>query len=160
MATSHYNTLTFVDKTGEPSTMTVFNDAITAVSLPGYLANLTDFRAKTNAITLGDNKRNTWVGDADDNAVDLAAQSNYSQRENKLLVTYKDTTTNEEYTLTIPTIDLSKLAFIPGAKDAVPLDASAEIIAWITSFETLASPPEAPGNAVEVLKLRFVGRNS
>lgn len=162
MATTHYNTMTFIDETAEKSGFTVFNDAITAVSLPGFLAQLTTFRAATNAIVLGNNTRNTWVGDADDNG-DALPGNNYAQRENKLRVVYRDTTTLEEYEITIPTIDLALLTFIPGAKDYVQFSGAgvnAAITAWVTAFEAIASPPEAPGNNVVVVKMQFVGRNS
>lgn len=160
MTTTHYNTVTILDRTGETSNFTVYNDAITAVSIEGFLAQLTDFRAKCQALSVGAIIRTTWVGDADDTPVDAATLSNLAQRENKLLVTYEDTTTHEKYNLTIPAIDLTKLAFVPGAKDAVRLDSSAAITAWIAAFEALASPPEDMTHAVKVLKMRFVGRNS
>lgn len=159
MATTHYSTQTFIDATGETSTMKVYNDAITAVSLPGFLTDFGDFKTKTAAITRGEITRTTWVGDADETG-NTAPSDQLAQRENKLLVTYRDTTTNEKYTLTVPTIDLTLLTFIPGGKDAVAIPTAGPLFDWITSFETLASPPEAPGNAVEVIALRFVGRNT
>lgn len=154
--------MTFIDQTGEKSGFTVYNDAITAVSLPGFLAQLTDFRAKTVALVLGNNTRNTWVGDADDNG-DALPGNNYAQRENKLRVVYRDTTTLEEYELTIPTVDLALLTFIPGGKDFVQFSGAgvnAAVTDWVTSFEALASPPENPTHNVQVVKMQFVGRNS
>lgn len=162
MATTHYNTMSFLDETDEVSSFTVYNDAITAVSIAAFLAQLTDFRAKTVAITLGTNLRNTWVGDADDNGRVLPG-NNFAQRENKLRVVYQDDTTLEQYEITVPTIDLALLEFIPGAKDYVQFagaGVNAAITDWVTSFEALASPPENPGNAITVLKMQFVGRNS
>lgn len=162
MPTTHYNTMTYLDKTGEKSTFTVFNDAITAVSLPGYLAQLTDFRAKTEALLLGTNVRNTWVGDADKNAEVLPA-SNYAQRENKLRVIYVGDTTGDEFEITLPTIDLALLTFIPGGKDYIQISGAgvnAAITDWITSFEAIASSPDDPAESVTVIKMQFVGRNS
>ena len=160
MTTTHYSTMTFTDKTGEPTTVKIYNDAVTALSIAAYLAQLGTLRTATGAITLGAQSRATWVGDADDTPVDTSALPNTAQRENKLLVTYEDTTTHEQYQLSIGTIDLTKLSFVPGAKDAVLLTAPTEIVDWITAFEAIASPPEAPANGVKVLKMRFVGRNS
>jgi len=162
MPTTHYNTMSYLDKTGEVSGFTVFNDAITAVSLPGYLANLTDFRAKTEALLLGTNIRNAWVGDADANAAVLPA-SNYAQRENKLRVIYVGLITGKDYELTLPTIDLSLLTFIPGGKDYIQISGAgvnAAITDWIASFEALASTPDDPAEGVDVIKMQFVGRNS
>jgi len=160
LTTTHYNTMTFTDKTGETTTVTIYNDAVTAVNIAGYLGQLTTLRDATDDIVIGGQSRATWVGDADDTPIDVSTLSNLAQRENKLLVTYEDTTTHETYTLSIGTIDLTKLLFVPGGKDAVSLTSSAEIIAWIAAFEAIASPPEDPAHNVKVLKLRFVGRNS
>ena len=162
MPTSHYSTLTYKDATGESSTMKVYNDAITALSIGGFLAQLGALKTATDAITLGNRTRSSWVGDYD-TISDDPATDNYAQRENKLLVSYKDTTTNEVYQLTIPTIDLALLTFIPGAKDAVQFagaGVNAAVTDWVTAFEAFASPPENPGNGVEVVAMRFVGRNT
>lgn len=162
MATEHYSTMSYRDKTGETSSFTIYNDAITAVSIAAFLAQLTTFRAKTEALLLGFNYRNTWVGDADINGADLPA-SNYAQRENKLRVLYKDTTTGEVFELTLPTIDLSKLTFIPGAKDFIQFAGAgvdAAITEWVTAFEAIASPPSDMTHNVQVTGMQFVGRNS
>lgn len=160
MPTTHFNTMTYTDKTGESTTVKIYNDAVTAVSIAGYLTQLGTLRAATDAITLGQRSRSTWVGDADDSPVDTSTLPNTAQRENKLLVTYEDTTTHEHYQLTIGTLDLTKVEFVPGGKDAIRLDAPTEIVDWITAFEAIASPPEAPANGVNVISMRFVGRNS
>lgn len=160
MATNHYSTITHTDKTGESTTVKIFNDAITAVNIAGYLTQLGTLRSAIDAITLGAATRLTWVGDADDNPVDPATLSNLAQRENKLLVTYEDSTTKERYTLSIGTFDLSKAVFTPGAGDAMLLTSPQEIVDFITAFEAIGSPPENPGNGVNVIALRFVGRNS
>jgi hypothetical protein len=162
MATTHYSTLTYKDATGESSTMKVYNDAITALSIGGFLTQLGAFKTATDALVLGNRTRSAWIGDYDTLSNDPAS-NNYAQRENKLLVSYKDTTTDEEYELTIPTVDLALLTFIPGAKDAVQFagaGVNAAVTAWVTAFEAFASPPEAPGNAVQVTAMRFVGRNT
>jgi hypothetical protein len=160
MTTTHYNTIGITDKTGETTHTTIYNDAVTAVSIAGFLAALTTLRSTIDAITLGAQTRNTWVGDADVVPVDVSTLSNLAQRENKLLITYEDTTTHEQYTLSIGTLDLTKVTFVPGAKDAVLLTAPAEMVAFIAAFEAIASPPEDGTHNVKVLKARFVGRNS
>jgi hypothetical protein len=159
MPTLHYNTMTYVDKTNEVSSVTIYNDAITAASLPGYLTQLGALRTATDAITLGGRVRGTWVGDADETLVDPSTLPNQAQRENKLLVVYENATTNKRFQLTIPTLDLSIVTFVPGGKDAI-LMTTPEIAAWITAFEAIASPPDDPAAGVNVLEMRFVGRNS
>ena len=162
MPTTHYNTLSYLDQTDEVGSFTVFNDAVTAVSLPGYLAQLTTLRAATDAITLGTPLRNTWVGDADANERVLPG-NNFAQRENKLRVIYTGNTTGKEFELSIPTIDLALLTFIPGGKDFIQISGAgvnAAITAWIAAFEAIASSPDDPAENVTVQKMQFVGRNT
>lgn len=159
----HKSTLTYRDATGESSTVTIYNDAITAVSIAGFLTDFGNLQTATDAITLGVRAKQSWVGD--DTIVSNALPTDKAaQRESKLLVQYQDTTNEKPYILTIPTIDPDILVFLPGAGDAVAfLDAngaSAEIQAWVTAFEALASPPDDPTHNVEVIGMRFVGRNS
>lgn len=158
MATTHESTLSYMDATGETTTFTVYNGPITALTIAAYLTELGALRAATEALTLGNKSVYTWTGDRDQFFA-VPATDPAAQRESKLLVTYKDNTTSKPHSLAIGTIDFSKLTFVPGAKDAVPLDASAEIIAWITAFQAIAKAPDT-GNAVTVTKLRFVGRNT
>lgn len=158
----HKSKLTYGDATHETSSVEIYNDAITALSIAGYLTQLTAFTNATDAIVLGVRRQNSWTGD-------LTVVSNSwptdpaAQREAKLLVDYQDTTTEEAFTLTIPTIDFSKLVFVPGGGDNVLFageDANEDIVAWVTAFEALASPPRDPSHNVEVIGMRFVGRNS
>jgi len=158
----HKTVLSYGDATEESSSLTVFNGAVTAVSIGGYLTNVSDLQAKTDAITLGVRRKNTLIMDdttvSNDWPTDPAAQ-----RESKLLVNYRDTTTQKPYTLTIPTIDFSKLVFVPLAGDAVLFsgaDANADIVAWVTSFETIARAPDNDTHTVEVTGMRYVGRNT
>lgn len=156
------NTLSFRDSTGESSSMTVFFDEITALSLPGLLTQLGAFANATLAITLGELARNSW---GEHSVVSNATPSNpAAQRESKLLVQYQGAVTQKPYTLTIPTIDPSRLVFLPGAGDAVAFKlangAHADIIAWVAAFEALASAPDDEAENVIVTGMRFVGRNT
>jgi len=154
--------MSFLDETDEVGSFTVYNDAVTAVSIAGYLTQLTDFRAKVNALTLGTNLRNTWVGDADDNARELPG-NNYAQRENKLRVIYQGNTSGKEFEISIPTVDLALLTFIPGGKDYVQFEGAgvnAAVTQFVTAFEAIASSPEDPAEGVTIVKMQFVGRNS
>lgn len=154
--------LSYRDATGEIGTMKVFFNEITAISLPGLLADIGDLTTATDAITLGIRAKESW-GEvtivSNDTPTNPAAQ-----REAKLLVQYRGVTTEAPYTLTIPSVDFSTLVFLPGGGDAVAFTsangASAAIIAWVTAFEALASAPDDEAEAVEVVGMRFVGRNS
>lgn len=158
----HVATLKYGDATEENSTMEVFVGPITALSLPGFLTQFGDFQTKTDAIVLGTRRAQSWIGDR--TTVTNAYPTNpAAQRESKLLVQYQDATTEKPYTLTIPTIDYSKLVFIPGGGDAVIFSgaaANADIAAWVTSFEAMAKAPDDPTHGVTVVGMRFVGRNT
>lgn len=158
----HKSILTYRDATEETSPMTVYNGAITAISIGGFLTNLTALQTATDAITLGVRAKTSWVGD--DTTVSNAVPSNpAAQRESKLLVKYQDDTNEKPYTLTIPTVDFSKLVFVPGGGDAVLFtgdDANADIKAWVTAFEAIGRAPDDDTHTVTVTGMRYVGRNS
>jgi len=158
----HKSSITYGDATEETSTMELFNGPITALTIAGFLTAFGNLQTATDAITLGTRRKQSWTGDlttvSNDWPTDPAAQ-----REAKLRVTYQDTTTEEEFTLTVPTIDFSVLVFVPGGGDAVVFagaGASTEITEWVTAFEALAKSPRNSANAVEVTGMRFVGVNS
>jgi len=158
----HKSRIVYGDVTEEKSAVEIFNGAITAVSIAGFLTNFGTFQTATDAITLGTRMQQSWIGD-------LTTVSNAwptdkaAQRESKLLVDYMDDVTQEPFTLTIPTIDFSKLNYVPGGGDAVLFQAPgahADIIAWVTAFEAIARSPRNDLNTVTVTGMRYVGRNT
>jgi len=158
----HKSRIVYGDATEETSAMEIFNGAITALSIGGFLTNFGALQTATDAITLGTRRQQSWIGDlttvSNEWPTDKAAQ-----RESKLLVTYRDTVTEEEFILTIPTVDFDKLNFVPGGGDAVIFEgagAHADIVAWVTAFEAIARTPRSDANAVEVVGMRYVGRNT
>jgi len=157
----HKSRITYGDVSQESSNVEVYNGAITAVSLPGFLTQFGAFQTATDAITLGTRRSQAWIGDLTTVSNDWPTDK-YAHRENKLLVTYRDTVTEEEFILTIPTIDGSKLNYVPGGGDAVQFEgegASSEIVSWVAAFEAFGRTPRSDANAVEVTGMRFVGRN-
>jgi len=159
----HRGTISLRDATDEIGRFDYYYDAVTALSIGGFLTENGAFVTATNAITIGQIAQTVWSGDV--TTVSNATPSDQSaQRESKLLVQYQDTTTEKPYTLTIPTIDYSLLHFMTGAGDQVAFleadGATDEIVAWVTAFETLCSPPDQPTHNVEVIGMRYVGRNS
>jgi hypothetical protein len=132
------------------------------VSIAGFLADLGDLQAATGAITIGTIRQQSWIGD-------LTTVSNAwpadraAHRENKLLVTYQDNVTEKPYNLTIPTIDFTKLNFIPEGGDAVYFtapNANADIVTWVAAFEALSRAPDDDTHNVTVIGMRYVGRNT
>jgi hypothetical protein len=161
MASTYYITISMLDATGETSNFTVFHDEVTAVSLPGLLTEYTNLIAATQALGFNNVSKTLAVLQADNKGIAVPT-TKYAQRENKLLFTYKstDTAKDKKYQIAVPCVDLNKLTFVPGGKDAVLLTTT-EVAAWITAFKAMASTPDDPNdNSVDVLSARFVGRNS
>lgn len=157
----HKSRITYGDVTEETSSMELYNGAITAVSIGGFLTDFGNLQTATDAITLGTRRSQSWIGDLT-TVSNLWPTDKNAHRENKLLVTYRDDVTEEEFILTVPTIDGEQLNFVPGGGDAVQFagaGASATIIAWVTAFEAIARTPRSDANTVTVTGMQFVGRN-
>lgn len=155
MATTHYNTITYIDRSGEKSTVKVHNGSITALTIAAYLDQLDDLRTATDAITLGVRTGQTWVGDADILAA-APPTNEFAQRELKWLVRYENAVSHNIYTMEIPTADPTG-RLQPGS-DKVNL-AQTEVAAWIAAFEAIARSPENDVDGVNVLDITLVGRN-
>lgn len=158
----HVSRINYGDVSHESSGFEVFNGAITALSIAGFLTQFGALQTATDGITIGTRRSQSWIGDRTtvSNAwpTDPAAH-----RENKLMVKYQDVVTEEPFDLTIPTIDFTKLNFIPEGGDAVYFEgdnASDEIKAWVAAFEAMAKSPRDPANGVEVIRMTYVGRNT
>lgn len=150
------------DKTNEITTHTVYTGEITALTIAGLLPQLGAYNTAVNNLTLGVLAKTRW-GEETILSNDPAAL-NTAQRENKLLVTYRDAVTEKSYQLSIGTIDLTVLHFIPGAGDNVAFleadGATDEVLAWVTAFVAMAKSPDNEANSVEVIAMKYVGRNS
>lgn len=155
---NHYTVTTMRDKTDEKSSFKLYNGAITAGTIAGFLTQYAALKTAIDALCLGVLAKDMWVGDSTELDASLPA-SNYAQRENKLLVTYKGNTTEKIFTATLPTVDLALLTFTPGGKDAVSLTVGAEVIALIAAIEAMGRTPDDDTETIEVIGLRFVGRN-
>jgi len=158
----HVSGISYRDATDEVGSFEFFHGAITTTSIAGFLTNFGALQTATDAITLGVRSSQFWTGDR--TTVSNAIPTNpAAQREARLRVKYMDDVTEQQYTLTIPTIDFSKLVFVAGGKDAVVFSgagANADIVAWVTAFETIARSPDSDLNTVTVVKMRFIGQNS
>lgn len=154
----HYASLTFLDATGEKTNTNFPHGAITAANLPGYLTAYGTFRAAVEGITRGTLHKERIV--MDDTLISNSIPANPdAQREDKILVVYRDTTTNKKYTLTIGTLDRQVVQFVPGGGDAIDLTAPAAVATFVSEFQAFCHPPDAPANAVEIVQMRVVGRN-
>jgi len=158
----HKSRILLGDVSHESSAVEVYNGAVTAVSIGGFLTNLTALQNAIAGLTIGTIRQQSWIGD-------LTTVSNAwptdpaAHRENKLLIDYQDDVTQEPFTLTIPTIDFTKLVFVPMGGDAVFYEgalASAELVAFVTAFEDIGRSPRNDQNTVTVIGARYVGRNT
>lgn len=156
----HYATWTIVDYSDESSPLKVFNGAVTATSIAGYVTDLGSFRTLTQNLVLGTVSKEMWVGDNTLISQVLPTDPD-AQRERKGLVTYVGATTNKVYTLTIPTIRTKTTGgaslIVPGT-DLFNLTL-APVAPWVAGFESLARTPDDDTEAVTVQSIRLVGRN-
>jgi len=82
--------------------------------------------------------------------------SPYAQRELKWLVSYVGDTSGKTFTVEIAAPDITDN--VAPNTDIADLS-STDWAAWVTAFEAVAKAP-ATGNAVAVLGMRYVGRNT
>lgn len=154
-------TFSLKDETGEVGQVTVGIPAINVGSIVDVLADVTALKTAIDNITLGTMYQVSW-GDRDTESNALPG-NNAAQRESKLLVQYRDATTQQPFTVTIPTIDPADLVFLPGAGDAVAWEAgngaTADMIAFAAAFVEAVRARDT-GNLVEITGMRYVGRNT
>lgn len=155
MATSHYNTVTFVDYSGEKSTVTTLNGSITAITIVAFLAQFGTLKTALEGITKGVIVGSSWVGDKDTLAATPPTDV-FAQRELKWLVRYENVVSHKIYTLEIPTADPTD-RLLPQSDKADLADT--EIAAFIAAFEAVGRSPENDVDGVNVLDITLVGRN-
>jgi len=150
-------TYQFRDKTGEVKSVPFNVGAITALTIAGILVGLGLLEDALDDITLGVRSKTTL---AMENVVsNEKAASAYAQVESQLLVSMWGAVTEAPFSIRIPTIDASKLAFVDGADDLVDIGAgaTAETTALIEAIEDIVVTPWDDSEGVVVKSLRFVG---
>lgn len=156
----HYSVLTIADYSREKSNMKVYNGAITALSLPGFLTDLAALEAATQALILGTHQDTMWVGDKTQLASTFPTDPD-AQRERKALVVYEGNTTHDVFTLTIPAVRTKTGAgatLLNAGSDEFNL-AHALVSPWVTAFQTIGRSPNNDAENVTVISMRLVGRN-
>lgn len=114
-----------------------------------------------NAIVLGLPRLNRWVNTVVVNANPAKSAIDQSAvREIKLKFLYIDNTTQQRYECTIPTLNLTKVVYLPLiGNDAVSLSSPTEMTNLITAFQGVIVAP-ATGNPVTIIAAEVVGRNN
>lgn len=159
---AHLSSFTLLDYSNEKSNVRLYNGAITSVNIAAFLTEFGQMRDAIDLITSGTIHKEAWIGD--ETLLSNTLPTNpFSQRELKWLVQYRDTTSNNLYTITLPTADPSGVdgggdpRLVPGTDLANT--ANADIAAFITRFNSFARSPEADDHLVAVTEIRLVGRN-
>lgn len=151
----HLSQFRIRDYSDEYSNVSLFNGAITAVSIAGFLTEFGDLRDAIAAIILGNVAQESWIGDRT-TVNDVRPASTFAQRELKWLVEYHGDTTLKKFTLTIPTADPTG-RLIAGT-DLADLSET-DMAAFVAAFETTARSPDDDTETVTVDAVRLVGRN-
>lgn len=146
-----------LDATKQRRSFRVFYGEVTAISLPGLLANLGDLTAAVDALTIGTLAKTNFS--IVETVISNTLPTNKgAQVGSRLLVQYQDATTEEPFSLNIPTIDYSKLNFVPGGGNAVIFagaGASTEVADFVTAFEAVAKSPHDDTHDVVVTGMRY-----
>lgn len=159
MPAQHPISYGILDQSDEVGTMTVYTGPITVGTIGSYLSQWGALKTAINALVLGAPKRETLVIDSTDFAP-VRPTNTMAQREFGLRVSYRGNTTGKKYSVTIPSYDGSKITAL---KDEVIITApgvTSEVTAFINAFQTLCKSPDDDTEAVTVLGIKIVGRNS
>jgi len=158
------------DHSKEVGSSTIHVGSVTAVSLPGLLSDIDDYKTAFDAIVIGTLKYDMLTAFKTPISTLTPVDPN-AQRERKFLVTYADTqaffdpptnaipnaTFGRVFNFEIPTADFELTGLFPTNTDECSL-AQTEIAAFVTAFETIARSPG--GGTVTVLGITGVGRNT
>lgn len=106
-------------------------------------------------ITIGAVQKNETVYARNQLSTSPAA-SQLAQRENKWLMRYHDATTNQKFSLSVGTADLTAL---PNNEEFLDLTAG-DGLALKTAFEAVVVSPANSSNATVLDSVQFVGRSS
>jgi len=162
-------TVGFLDFSDENSNSSVNVGAVTAVSLPGLLTQISAYVTAIDAITLGTIRDDTLIAYSTNRSSVPPTDAN-AQRERKWLVRYTDVTAffddpinaipnagfGKIFTMTIPTAALALAGVMIPNTDQADLTV-APMPAFVTAFEAMARSPY--GGDVEILSITAVGRN-
>lgn len=160
-------TLTVNDYDGEKSPMKIHTGAVTAVSLPGLLTQIGNFRAAVDGLTIGVLQKEALTAFSSILNQNLPG-SEFAQRETKWVINYHDAQQFfDPPTNAIPNegwlkpfdfeIACADLALLADNQDFLPLDV-AEAAALVTAFQAMARSPY--GGTVIVDSIQQVGRNT
>ena len=153
MASRHYGEFEILDYSDSMSSFSFNFGAITALSLPGFLAQFGALRAALENIIIGTVSKERWIGD-ETPLSNIPPIDSSAQRELYWLVTYETEFGGHARRAAVPTPDLSLLV----AGTDFPDFANPAIAAFITAFEAIAVDPTRPDDGVIVYDMQMFGR--
>lgn len=150
--------VSYRDYSGETKSIQLFTGEITAVSLPGLLADIGDLTTALDNVTLGVRAKEQW-GEQTIVSNDRAASKN-AQIETEMLVRLRGATTEAPFSFRIPTVDYAAFNYAdPPAGDSVIISgagASGATTSLIAAIEALARTPWDETELVEVVGMEVV----
>lgn len=149
-------TISYLDAGNEIGTMRFFGASLSAANIVAKTALWATLLTAADALALGNRVKDVYN---DESLYAVSQPTNGAARELKLLVQFKDGTTGEKMTTSLPTLDpaLPEYVINVNARDVILVDSPAEIVTFIDAFEAFAVNPRT-GNAVVVIGLKVVGR--
>jgi len=147
------STILYRDYDGEPSTVSVNHDTLTAVNFDAQLAAFVALQDAIAGVTEG-LKQNTGFGNYN-RVVKAKATSNTAQRESKWLVTGHDVTTLKPWRMEIPCPDRDQLD--PNDRKHANIGDGGVVDALVSAIEAFCRSDV--GNNVSVEEITYVGRN-
>jgi hypothetical protein len=128
---------------------------LTAANLVAKTALINALLAAVDTLILGEPAITEVIQDRQILSVSPAA-TQLAQRENKMLLRFIDGATNQKFTVSIGTFDLSKLPLHSEFLDLTAGDG----LALKTAFDAIAVNPEVAADPVTLQSVQFVGRNT
>lgn len=150
--------VSYRDYSGETKSIRLYTGEITAVSLPGLLADLGDLTTALDAVTLGVRAKEQW---GEETIVsNERATAKDAQIETEMLVRVMGATTEAPWSFRIPTVDYTAFNYAdPPAGDTVILSgagATAATTALVAAIEAVAKMPNDETEAVVVVGMEVV----
>lgn len=150
--------VSYRDYSGETKSIRLYTGEITAVSLPGLLADLGDLTTALDAVTLGVRAKEQW---GEETIVSNARASvKDAQIETEMLVRVQGATTQAPWSFRIPTVDYTAFNYAdPPAGDTVIISgtgATAATTALVAAIEAVAKMPDDETEAVVVVGMEVV----
>jgi len=151
--------VSYLDAGNEIGNTRFYGLTLTAGNFAAQAAKWATLLAAMDAVALGVRVRDQY----NDETTYVGAQpTNGAARETKLLVQLINDVTGRKFGFSIPTLDPTIPDYVVNvsAKDAVVVTSPTEITDLITAIEDFCVDPLGEANAVSVIGLKVVGRNT